>query len=344
MSNKHRREVTIEILVGLFMFTVLIALGVFTIVLSRENFLKQSYPYEFVFSEISGLREGDNVFLRGMNVGRVKQTQLENSRVHVFVTLDVPISLRSGYRVEVVDSSMLGGKTLKVYEGPEDAPLLGDNLTIIGETPLDVIQELGDAVHELKNLIGSVGRGEGALGKLMREETMYDNLLQVSTDLKTITARIERGEGAVGKLIADDAVYDNASVLMSNLRDMSDKLVAGEGTLGKLFQDETIYDDAKNVMANLNEVSDRLANGTGTLGKLMSEDDRLYEDLSATMAAARGISESINAGEGSLGQLVRDTKLYDEATMLVEDVRAAVDDLREASPITSFGSVIFGAF
>jgi hypothetical protein len=28
----------------------------------------------------------------------------------------------------------------------------------------------------------------------------------------------------------------------------------------------------------------------------------------------------------------------------IEDVRAAIDDLREASPITSFGSVLFGAF
>ena len=60
--NKYRREVTIEIIVGLFMFTVLIALGIFTIVLSRENMLKKSYPYEFIFSEVSGLREGDNVF------------------------------------------------------------------------------------------------------------------------------------------------------------------------------------------------------------------------------------------------------------------------------------------
>ena len=50
--NKFRREITIEILVGLFMFTVLIALGIFTIVLSRENFLRDAYSYEFVFTEV----------------------------------------------------------------------------------------------------------------------------------------------------------------------------------------------------------------------------------------------------------------------------------------------------
>ena len=77
---------------------------------------------------------------------------------------------------------------------------------------------------------------------------------------------------------------------------------------------------------------------------MMSGDDMAYDDLQATLVAIRSISESISEGEGTLGRLVRDAKLYDETTLLVEDIRAAVDDLREASPITSFGSVLFGAF
>ena len=79
--NKYGREVSIEILVGLFMFTVLIALGVFTIVLSRDNFFSASHQYEFVFNEVSGLREGESVYLRGVNIGNVKQTMLEDNRV-----------------------------------------------------------------------------------------------------------------------------------------------------------------------------------------------------------------------------------------------------------------------
>ena len=310
MNSKHRREVTIEVLVGLFMFIVLIALGIFTIVLSRDNFLSKDYPYEFVFSEINGLREGDNVFLRGMNIGRVKQTQLENSRVHVFVSLDVPVKLRHGYQIDVVGSSMLGGKILKIYEGPEDAQELGENVTIIGAKPIDVLEEIGSTIHGLQEIIDDIGQGKGTLGKLLKDETMYNNLLVLSKDLKHIGERIERGEGTIGKLLKEDDIYEDAHVMIANLRGMSDRLAAGEGTLGKL----------------------------------MSEDDKLYEDVAAMMAAARSIAETIDNGEGTLGKLVRDAKLYDETTLLVEDVRAAVDDLREASPITSFGSVMFGAF
>ena len=310
MSNKHRREVTIEILVGLFMFSVLIALGIFTIVLSRNNLFQDTYQYEFVFTEVGGLREGDNVYLRGMNVGRVKQTLLEDHRVHVYATLDVPIQLRLGYKVEVVDASMLGGKNLKIYEGPENEKVLGENVTVFGSPPIDIISEVAETVNGLKNIISAVERGEGTFGKLLYDDEVYNSLASASEDFSKMIASVEQGEGTIGKLLKDDTVYEDASAMMVNLR----------------------------------TISDRLEQGEGTLGKLMTEDSQIFDDLEAALVAVRGISESINAGEGTLGKLVRDAKLYDETSLLVEDVRAAVDDLREASPITSFGSVLFGAF
>jgi len=310
--NKYRREVTIEIMVGLFMFVVLIALGIFTIVLSQENLLKKTYPYEFVFSEIGGLREGDNVFLRGMNIGRVRQTDLQDSHVRVYVALDVPLNLRHGYKIDVVDASMLGGKNLKIYEGPADAPELGENMTVLGAKPIEIIEEMSRALGGLQKTINAVNAGEGTLGKLLKDEAVYNNLASISESFKQIMSRLESGEGSLGKMLVSD--------------------------------DGQLYNDGKALMANLRIISQNLADGKGTLGQLMSGEDTAFQDLEATLAAIRSISESISEGEGTLGRLVRDAKLYDETTLLVEDIRAAVDDLREASPITSFGSVLFGAF
>ncbi len=308
--DKYRREISVEILVGLFMFAVLIALGVFTIVLSRESLFKKSYQYEFVFNEVSGLRDGDNVYLRGMNVGRVKQISLEDSQIHVYVTLDVPITLRRDYKIEVVNASMLGGKHLKIYEGPESAPELGDNVTILGAPPVDIIEELGSAVQGIQAMIDSVNEGEGTLGKLLTDDTIYNNLVSVSENLKTLGMRLENGDG----------------------------------TVGKLLKDEEVYNDVQRMMANFREISDRLAAGQGTLGKLVSSDSNVYDDLGATLKSVRSIAEQVNSGEGTLGKLVHDPTLYDEGALLMEDMRAAIDDLREASPITSFGSVVLGAF
>ena len=303
MSDKYLKDLSIEVLVGFFMFIILIALGVFTIILSRQNFLQKRYPVEVRFDEISGLRNGDNVFLRGMKVGVVRETALKKNHVIVRADLDAPVHFREGYKVEVVASSMLGGKQLKIEEGPLNAPAIPENAAIKGTTPTDILEELGAAVASVRE----------------------------------IADQISSGKGTLGKLIYDDEVYEN-------LRDVSGKLAKGEGTVGKLLNDETVYTDLKESMSNLKEISERLANGEGTLGKLMSKDDKLYQDLSASMTNLRTITDKIGSGEGTLGKLVNNDEIYVEAQKLLAELRAAIDDMRETSPVTTFSTIFFGAF
>ena len=53
MQNK--REVNVEVLVGLFLFVALIVLGIFTIVLGGNKLLQPHYDVEVVFSELRAL-------------------------------------------------------------------------------------------------------------------------------------------------------------------------------------------------------------------------------------------------------------------------------------------------
>jgi phospholipid/cholesterol/gamma-HCH transport system substrate-binding protein len=310
MSDKYHKDLSIEVLVGFFMFIILIALGIFTIVLSRQNFLKKTYPVEVSFDRISGLRNGDNVFLRGMKVGVVKETVLTNHHVVVRADLDSPVQFRKGYKVEVVSSSMLGGKQLKINEGPLDAPDVAADAVITGTPPTDILEELGAAVAGIREL----------------------------------TDQVAAGQGTLGKLIKDDAVYNSLQETLGNLRGVSEKLAKGEGTIGKLINDETVYTDLQSTMANLKDVSGRLANGEGTLGKLLSEDDQLYQDLSSSMTNLKEITGKIGSGEGTLGKLVNDDEIYVEAQKLLGELRAAIDDMRETSPVTTFSTIFFGAF
>ena len=286
MSDKYNKDLSIEVLVGFFMFIILIALGVFTIILSRQNFFQKSYPLAVSFDQVSGLREGDNVFLRGMKVGVVKETMLADHHVVVRANLDVPIQFREGYKVEVVASSMLGGKQLKVDEGPLSAPILPEDAAIIGTNPTDILEELGAAVAGIREMTDTISAGEGTIGKLIK----------------------------------------------------------GDGTIGKLINDEAVYNDLQSTMSNLKDVSGRLANGEGTLGKLLSKDDQLYQDLSVSMSNLRGITDKIESGNGTLGKLVNDDQIYVEAQKLLGELRAAIDDMRETSPVTTFSTVFFGAF
>lgn len=296
MKRSRLQETSIEVTVGAFMFMVLLALGFFTIVLSRENLFTKSYQLEVVFKSVQGLREGDNVFLRGVDVGKIKRLQLASDGVHVHVTLDVQPQLHEDYRIEVLPSSVLGGRYLNIYEGSESKPLLPENAKLVGVPPVDLIEEATKTIQGIRNAL-------------------------------------EEGD-----------VLNNLKAMMSDLREITRKLNQGEGTLGRLLTDDEIYNELKTIAANLREVSDRLATGKGTLGKLLSEDDQLHKDISEVAANLKKITADIEAGKGTLGKLAKDDALYQDAVMTVNEVRAAVDDFRETTPISMFTSIFFGAF
>ena len=58
---KSKKNINKEILVGLFLFAMIIALSVFTIILGGSKVLKPQYNY-VIFNDIGGLQEGDGVF------------------------------------------------------------------------------------------------------------------------------------------------------------------------------------------------------------------------------------------------------------------------------------------
>jgi phospholipid/cholesterol/gamma-HCH transport system substrate-binding protein len=83
--------------------------------------------------------------------------------------------------------------------------------------------------------------------------------------LTKITKTIERGEGTVGKLITDPSLYnklestlDNLEGSLNSVRTITRKVEQGEGTIGKLFSDEKAY----------NNINTALEGVSNTLGRI----------------------------------------------------------------------------
>ncbi|MBU0677706.1 MAG: MCE family protein [Verrucomicrobia bacterium] len=296
MKRSRMREMSMEVTVGAFMFMVLLALGFFTIILSSENVFKETHRFEVVFNEVMGLRAGDNVLVRGVEIGKVKGLELARDGVHVFANLRQPVTLREDYRIEILNSSVLGGRYMQIDQGSDDFPTLSDTAKIVGSPPVNLIDESTKMIDSIKEALEEGG------------------------------------------------VLENLQDTMAQIKEVTGKLSKGEGTLGKLLYDESVYNDLQEISGSLKDVSRRLADGKGTLGKLLSEDDKLYADLSDAAAALRDVTTQISSGEGTLGKLTKDDEMYEEVKLLLHELRATVDDLRETAPITTFTSIFFGAF
>jgi len=244
MKRRRIRELSMEVMVGTFMFVVLLTLCVFTIVLSRENFFQKTYPFEVVFDDIMGLRDGDNVVVRGMTVGKIKNMLMKEDGVHLIAALQNPVALKTDYKVEVVATSVLGGRYLQIYEGKLGSPPLPAGEVVRGEKPNDLITLVSSVADDVKDITAKIRKGEGTLGKLVYDDTLYNDARDVVHELKVA--------------VKDRNLLENLENSMENLNQVSEKINSGEGTLGKLVNDDTLYVEAKKMIKDVRMTVDDL--------------------------------------------------------------------------------------
>ena len=373
---KKKNDIFAETIVGIFMAAVLALLVYFTIVISGMDILigRTKVPIRVEFTDVGGLKDRDSVMYRGMKVGVIDRIDLSKTNVTMVVRVDDDVVLREKYRISVASLSLLGGNYLLLEEGTGE-PLPLETTLFRGEPPTDWMRDIGRIASSVGNLTSDGGiksivtnieavaaklnavatrieKGEGTVGKLLSsDETVYNDLKDTVASAKAVAGRLERGEGTVGKLLSsDETVYNDVKDTVASAKAVAGRLERGEGTVGRLLSsDDTVYQDLKASLANVRDVTAKLKDGNGLLGKLTS-DEKLASDASAMiekLAAASTdlatVASRLEKGEGTLGKLSADSKLYDEVTALLKDVRQIVDNYRDTTPISTFGSLIGGA-
>jgi len=79
------------------------------------------------------------------------------------------------------------------------------------------VESLSNVSVSINESVKTFQKGEGLLHSLIYDpkgKQLMENLVTTSESLKRITAEIENGEGTIGALIADTTLYDNLSRLL----------------------------------------------------------------------------------------------------------------------------------
>ena len=217
----------------------------------------------------------------------------------------------------------------------------------------------------LNTIVSRVERGEGTVGKLLSsDDTVYNDISNAvasaktaAADISAIASRVERGDGTLGKLLStNDVIHadlrdalasartalDAVKSAATNINAIAARLERGEGTMGKLLSsDDAVYADLKASLANIRKVTDDLKAGEGLAGRLVY-DKKLGADASELLENLNGVSSRLAKGSGTLGKLMTDQELYNELNALIKDVRQIVDNYRDTTPVSTFGSLIMG--
>lgn len=339
MKNRKSEAFT-QGVVGVFMLTVLVLLGYFTIVISGVDLLSGHHrvPVRVAFSQVGGLKDRDNVMYRGTKVGVVERVEVTPSNLVVTAMIDANVILREGYSATVCSLSMLGGTYLRLEEGEGEALDLETTL-FHGVTPTDWMEDLRQIASTVNGFVSGPELGAIVTNAVEASEKARE----FAEDAKRMAADVK-------------AFIDKANSFADKAVAVADRVERGEGMVGKLLSsDDTVYNDLKETMSNAKEISAKVNR------------DKMFDDLEAGVAAFRQAAESFDAkamsekgtalladlgvvaerlknGEGTLGRLSNDPELYEEVKGLMKDVRQIVDNYRDTTPISTFTSLATGAF
>ena len=193
MSRKGRKsEVFSEMIVGLFMITVILLLAYFTIVISGVDLFKGDRKVEIqvAFSDVGGLKNQDNVMYRGTKVGKVEEVMVAPSGLVVIASIDRNVVLRESARFSVANLSMLGGNYLLLEEG--EGNVVPFSSLFHGETPRDWMRDVS------------------GLAKNLKELTEHPKIYSSITNIETVTIKADKMmDEATGALKDVRQVIDN---------------------------------------------------------------------------------------------------------------------------------------
>ncbi|HMJ91288.1 MAG TPA: MlaD family protein [Candidatus Acidoferrum sp.] len=88
-------------------------------------------------------------------------------------------------------------------------------------------------------------------GTVLQAKTMLTNANEV-------IAGINAGQGTLGKLAKDETLYREATVMLANMREITEKMNRGQGTVGMLINDASFYKNAKVSLQKLDKATEGL--------------------------------------------------------------------------------------
>jgi phospholipid/cholesterol/gamma-HCH transport system substrate-binding protein len=360
-STKQRLGFS-ELRVGIFVLFGLAVLGFLILNSSGDlNPFKSSLSLKARFKSADGLREGAEVQLAGVHIGRVDVVRLlppdspEDAKIEATMTVDSeldgqPISerIRTDSTAQLIATSVLANdKIINISPGTSEGSPIKENgvldsseaisINQLTQTGNDLLQQINKLAIPTNEILNKANRGEGTLGNIINDESLYKNLDATVSEskltilrLQTILERVKSGDGTAGKLLNDPELYNSLNKTVLELEGISKDIRAGKGTAGKFLTDEAIYNETRQAITELRNSNKKidgvlddvkllttdLKNGKGTAGKFLS-DDKLYTDAQTAIARLNSTTEKfdtlladIQSGKGTVGKLFTDETLY----------------------------------
>lgn len=296
------------------------------------------------FDNASGLRVGSPVRLQGVDIGNVvgmrvlPNKPLTPVEVRMKVNTRYLTSLRTDAVTSLETAGVLGETFVEIDSAQAHGPPVQSGAVLATREHPDfqdvvrssqgTLQNLDALIKRLDRIVAFVESGQGSIGKLIYDPTLYTRLNSTLNEFQTVVSAVSQGKGSIGKLVVSDELYNKANGSVDQLNRILDEVQQGRGSVGKFLKDTALYDNANQTVANVRKITEDVSSGKGALGKV-TNDQKFAAKLENTMDRLSAITEELQAGQGSLGMLLRNPSLYQNADQMLLETRTLVKAIRE---------------
>jgi phospholipid/cholesterol/gamma-HCH transport system substrate-binding protein len=322
-----------ELKIGIVsLLAVGIAAALIFMVSGEGGFFWQRYSIKTVFADIEGLKEGAPVRVAGVEVGSVKKIDFIGDKVEVTMEVgkDQQSRITNRSSAALGSVSLLGEAAVDITPNSQGTPIPEWGYVPSGRAPgsLSTAAEAATKSLEQTNaLLEEVRQGRGTLGKLVTDDTLYQQLNDFVSSAEAVTRGINTGRGTLGRLATNPAAAKSLEQSLENLQMVTARIRNGEGSLGQLLNNDTLSKSVTSATNNLDAITGRINKGEGTAGKLVT-DAELYNRLNSMADRLDKLTASLNQGEGTAGQLLHDKQLYENMNGAITELHNLVKDIR----------------
>lgn len=190
-----------EIKVGIFILIGIAILFIIVFSMGDIYIAKSGYRIKVRFNFASGIGPSAPVRLAGVGIGQVEGIGIiydekeKKTKAELTAWIQDNAKIEKDAEVTINTLGLLGEKYLEIFPGTSGEPYLTNNDIVVGRDPVTM-------------------------------EKMTENLVKLSDSISVIAEKIRNGEGTVGKLITDDSIYKNLEEFTADIKKHPWKLLS----------------------------------------------------------------------------------------------------------------------
>lgn len=344
-----------QLRVGIFVLFGLLILG-FLILNSTGDFnpFEKKLRLKARFAQADGLRDGAEVQLAGVHIGKVESVTLlppdspEDAKIEAILAVDRELNnrpiterIRTDSTAQLIATSLLANdKMINITPGTQKGSAVAEN-HILDSTQAISINQLTQTGNELllqinkiatpaNEILNKANQGDGTLGQFINNDQLYQSLDSTVGEtkltmlkLQNTLDRVNNGDGSAGKLLNDPELYNSLSQTVKQLEEISKDIRAGRGSAGKFLNDEAFYNETRQAIADLRV----------TAAKMNS----IADDFKV-------ITTDLTEGKGTAGKFLKDEQLYEQARTTLARFNTTAEKLDTMLGDAQQGKGTFGKF